>query len=976
MIRETRIDGRRSRTLIDTGCSVTLIGEHVVHGRRRTACNSMKLEMMNRAVLHTLGTVELGSILTENGVELGPAVAHVVHSLPLNVDVVLGLDVLSKNKLELSCQNGEIEVQFNNSGRSTSIASYSSEAKPCELEIEDKDFTAKFQGGCWVASWCWKDEDNLDSLHKKPCDYVHQTNRLEFDREIESWVHEGILTPYRKDDHGEIRGYLPLMAVKQFKGEECKIRPVLDYRKMNEAVQSFPGGAVPICSERLREWRMRGDKGSLLDLKRAYLQIHIEKSLWVYQAVKWNGHLYLLTRLGFGLSVAPKIMTAIVEKVLAQNQHVNEAVSSYVDDLFIDASKIDPYYVKKYLLSYGLETKEPDNLGDKTGTRILGMKVNGDLKWERDNTLPILPDDCTRRQIHSIVGELVGHFPVASWLRPYCSFLQRLTAISKLGWDEIAPRKLSDLLGEIFTKMKHEGDPASGRWPVSPHSPMTIWADASGLAIGVALEVDGVIIEDAAWLRPRNDSAHINLSELDAVIKGLNTALRWGKREFTIKTDSSTVYKWLRAVINRTHNVKSRALSERLIRRRLDTLREIIEVEKIQIEPVLVPTEENLADRLTRVPKYWQHIEKDWLENISAQFAGAGVELDSHTLFHDIKAIHDRCHFGVERTLNLAKEKLGTQVSKKIVKKVVSRCDRCAKIDPSIQFRWEQGTLSCSNIWERIAIDITYVKGTPYLSIVDLASRFTIWRELRSESASEIIAHLSQVFGEFGPPSSIMSDNATAFRGREFNNLIDNWGISHTLTCAYRSQGNGVIERMHRTVKRCAMRSSRSIQEAVFWVNNSRDGNSLSPYEIMFAASSRKPGINKDRQEITRPQVPISDFKIDHYSVDRNPLTVGDRVYLRNPDGRCDNIWSGPHTVTDIRSSVGVVLNDDGITRHVSHVRIVPGEMSENEEVGNGFLNDEDDDDYRSRDSLEDIINVRRSSRTPRRPLWMNDYIC
>ena len=43
--------------------------------------------------------------------------------------------------------------------------------------------------------------------------------------------------------------------------------------------------------------------------------------------------------------------------------------------------------------------------------------------------------------------------------------------------------------------------------------------DASLFAMGVALEANGAIVEDACWLRLENDTRHINLAELDATLK-------------------------------------------------------------------------------------------------------------------------------------------------------------------------------------------------------------------------------------------------------------------------------------------------------------------------------------------------------------------------------------------------------------------------------------------------------------------------
>ena len=43
--------------------------------------------------------------------------------------------------------------------------------------------------------------------------------------------------------------------------------------------------------------------------------------------------------------------------------------------------------------------------------------------------------------------------------------------------------------------------------------------------------------------KERNDNAHINLAELDALLKGVNMALKWCVSGINIRTDSATVYK-------------------------------------------------------------------------------------------------------------------------------------------------------------------------------------------------------------------------------------------------------------------------------------------------------------------------------------------------------------------------------------------------------------------------------------------------
>ena len=47
------------------------------------------------------------------------------------------------------------------------------------------------------------------------------------------------------------------------------------------------------------------------------------------------------------------------------------------------------------------------------------------------------------------------------------------------------------------------------------------------MALGALLEI-GVTAEDAACLWEKDDSTHINVMELDAMMKGINLALKWG----------------------------------------------------------------------------------------------------------------------------------------------------------------------------------------------------------------------------------------------------------------------------------------------------------------------------------------------------------------------------------------------------------------------------------------------------------------
>ena len=60
--------------------------------------------------------------------------------------------------------------------------------------------------------------------------------------------------------------------------------------------------------------------------------------------------------------------------------------------------------------------------------------------------------------------------------------------------------------------------------------------DASNIVLEVIIEIDNNIVEDAAWLRKKEDCSHICLAEIDAVVKGVISVLKWSSSTLNIIT--------------------------------------------------------------------------------------------------------------------------------------------------------------------------------------------------------------------------------------------------------------------------------------------------------------------------------------------------------------------------------------------------------------------------------------------------------
>ena len=375
----------------------------------------------------------------------------------------------------------------------------------------------------------------------------------------------------------------------------------MDYRELNKSIASNPGPDMPSYDQKLREWRVRGPSCTMMDIRKAYLQVRIHPSLLAYQAVSWQGKVYVMERMGFGLSIAPKVMDVIVKFVTSSYP----GVYNYVDDLLVPTDVAEE--VKEELTSYGLPTKPAEPLEE---ARVLGLQVeseNGEQKWSRRDGMSLLcPVNPTKRDVFKWCEKLTSHHPVCQWLRPACSYVKRLAKMSQDGWDVPIPTNVYSICKELEHRVL-SSDPASGTWSVKvdDSAESIVWCDASDIALGVQLQVGVVVAKDQSWLRPMSDRRHINVAELDAVIKGLTLAERWKLWKITVHTDSKAVFGWLRSLLCPCERIRVSGLQEVLVERRLQIIRDLAEVAGMKVDVEWVPSKHNKADQLTRVPSAW-----------------------------------------------------------------------------------------------------------------------------------------------------------------------------------------------------------------------------------------------------------------------------------------------------------------------------------------------------------------------------------
>lgn len=949
------------RALVDSGCSTTVCASRLVG---RCTEKGEGLVTVDGREIGCEGTKEVE--LTVQGTRLRLKVI-VLAEVINGIDVVVGMDVISQlggvmirnggvtfGKASESCsqvERGEVqcavavaEVGLEGSCKSAEpeglkkLESKTAVGQKADLcKIVDKDFIAEFDGTKWVVEWFLKGESPV--LKNKVGCHEHAMKepvREEFDREVERWIAEGILVPWGKEVKS---GVLPLMPVVQ--PTKNKVRPVLDFRELNVHVMSHTGDdAVDVCSETLREWRRMSGASTIVDLKSAYLQVHVVKKLWRYQLVNYKGKTYCLTRLGFGLSSAPKIMTRILKTVLSKGKGMEAATNSYVDDILIDETRVAVSEVVEHLKLYGLATKQPEPL---EGGTALGLRLErertGELVFRRANEVPAVREDLSRRELFSVCGKLVGHYPVAGWLRVACSYVKRRA--EGVRWEDKVGKETVEMMQDIVRRVRHE-DPVRGRWYAARSEKGVVWCDASSIATGVILEIGDETVEDGAWLRKKDDYNHINVAELDAVLKGVNLALKWDLRDIELRTDSATVFGWLRSAVTAENRVRVKGLSELIVKRRLGILKDLIEEFRVNLRLSFVPSEKNKADVLTRVKKAWLGVPEEASEE--AMVCCTGVQ--------SVEDLHQMHHMGVDRTLYVAR-KVDPAVTRDKVRRVVRHCSKCQSIDPAPVVH-EAGEIRVESNWKRLAVDVTHYRQGLYLSMVDCGpGRVAIWRKLRAENAEEIAGALNEVFLERGPVDEVLIDNSTAFRSQVLKNVLDKWNISRYFRAAYRPSGNGIVERHHRTIKAMAERAQVTPMEAVFWYN-------MSP--------------KSGQDETTVPQRAVFKYEWRHPSMVPKSVggeeggasvQIGDEVWVKPPNAKCTSQW-GKGTVTDVHSQNNVSV--DGMPRHILDIRRVVDSSTEDE----GPVAPDGDEVVVTSGEDEEIPRRLRRERRP--PVWMRDY--
>lgn len=176
-----------------------------------------------------------------------------------------------------------------------------------------------------------------------------------------------------------------------------------------------------------------------------------------------------------------------------------------------------------------------------------------------------------------------------------------------------------------------------------------------------------------------------------------------------------------------------------------------------------------------------------------------------------LKIDHDdptAAHSGITKTLERLRRYYFWPKMTKQVKEYIKNCEICkASKPPNQQMRPPMGLYTpVERPFQRLYIDLLgpYPRSTTgktmLLIILDHFSKFVILKALNNGTAPQIVRALKDdVFCVFGVPEKIHSDNGKQFGCREYQELMNEFGVSISKTAVYSPQSNQ-SERVNRSI--------------------------------------------------------------------------------------------------------------------------------------------------------------------------------
>ena len=294
-----------------------------------------------------------------------------------------------------------------------------------------------------------------------------------------------------------------------------------------------------------------------------------------------------------------------------------------------------------------------------------------------------------------------------------------------------------------------------------------------------------------------------------------------------------------------------------------------------------------------------------------------------------VKIGHNMGHLGKTKTKQMLREKYWFAAMNSIIDQVIEQCYECKVATKDSKEEPIKPSEIPAKPWDVIAVDFggPYPDGHYNFVLVDKRTRYPVVEEVPSTAMRHTKEKLKHIFGTYGTPNVIISDNGPPFNSHEFEQFAKDEGFHHHRVTPLHPRANGQAENFMRLLNKTeqithlqgndsAKRRSAIQEMLIAYRSSPHPATGVSPYRAMQYREIRtkldyEPPNEERNPEDERMDIKDSNYKLkmkekgENRNTRKTLLILGDYVLVKQTKR---DKWTTPYeptiyTVTEIKGS-------------------------------------------------------------------------